>query len=146
MYTEKTRIVLRFHQLVLRIRAIPATPTKWPPVAITMADRPKCPRIGMRSPALSQESAASELRAYCTAMFRSSSRKIPRLPLVPEVVATKYLPRNRSPIRFGSVTNARTCSMVTSRSVIQSSKQAISVSLLVTGSRVESSTRSGRSW
>jgi predicted O-linked N-acetylglucosamine transferase (SPINDLY family) len=68
----------------------------------------------------------------------------PGIPVVPEDVATEYLPRNCRPISSGLSTNVRTALRVTSRSVIQSSKRSISFCLLTTGRMAGFSTRSGR--
>ncbi|WP_231941186.1 hypothetical protein [Arthrobacter sp. U41] len=46
------------------------------------------------------------IRPEVTAQYRSSSTKIPRVPVVPAVVATRYFPANRPPIRLGSATNS----------------------------------------
>lgn len=83
--------------------------------------------------------------ALVTAKVRSSSTKMLWVPVVPEVVAAVYLPKNLSPMRAGSPTKARTSESVTAPSVAQPSKRAMSAFLLVTGGRLTSSTPSGRS-
>ena len=61
---------------------------KCPPVAVTIASRPR-PAISRGSAlAFSQVLSMRELSAVVTASARSSSRNIPRVPVVPDVVAT----------------------------------------------------------
>jgi hypothetical protein len=86
------------------------------------------------------------MRALLTLWFRSSIRKMPRSPVVPELVNTRYLPSNRCPTRTGRLMKARACSMVTSGSVTQSSNRVINAFFMVTGSSVWSSTWCGRCW
>ncbi|WCI08856.1 hypothetical protein PJ267_02130 [Arthrobacter sp. OVS8] len=83
------------------------------------------------------------IRPEVTAQYRSSSTKMPRVPVVPAVVATRYFPANRCPIRIGSATNSWTPARVTAGSVATSSKWAISPFLFVTGSKVMSPMCSG---
>ena len=88
------------------------------------------------SPALSQLIIMRRERASVTAQLRRSNRNIPGVPVLPDVIATEYLPINCCPISSGLSTNVRTSVKVTSRSATQSSKCLINSCLLTTGSAV----------
>ena len=72
--------------------------------------------------ALSQPIIMRSEKASVTVQLCVSNRNIPGVPVLPEVVATEYLPRRRCPISSGLSTNPRTAAKLTSRSVTQSSK------------------------
>ncbi|MGX5359968.1 hypothetical protein [Kocuria sp. KH4] len=115
-------------------------------MATTPANRPPRATSRTTSRSGSQPALSRVVNPEVTARHRSSSTKTPRVPVVPAVVATRYLPTNRAPIRAGSATNSSTAARVTTGSVTTSSKEAISAFLSVTGSTVTSSIRSGSPW
>jgi hypothetical protein len=85
------------------------------------------------------------IMALVTRMAPSSMMKIPGVPVGPDVVASVYLPRKRSPIESGFAAKDLASLSVTSRAVAHSSKRAIRVFLSVGGRTVASSTLSGTS-
>jgi hypothetical protein len=124
--------------------AAAAAEAKWPPVAMTMAARPRRRMISLMSAGVSQELSMWNVRALATARDLVSSRKIPRVPVVPDVVATVYRLRNFAPTSDVSATNDCVSSSVTAGSVTQSSKWAISAAFVVAGSSPGSVIRAGR--
>jgi len=102
--------------------------------------------MGRAAAGLSQVLSMRQVNALVTASDLLSSRKIPRVPVVPEVVATLYRPRNLVPTRDGSPMNSCVPERVTSGSVTHSSKWVIRTDFPVTGSNAGSVTSSGMPW